>query len=440
MKMIIGNHIEETITKLNRDDRIFPQRVLWFAEEGDIIVMLTEPDPDYLQYVTSLTGVDPFTLKFYVVPEGRYGGIHFDPYSLMDEEFLQRLSEDLRDVKITEILPMWPSPAVARFADALGLSDRLLGADFFSQNGVELVNNKAYFRAFATAANIPIAPGEVCQVRQDAEYAIRRLITATGAVLVKQAHNGAGAGNELVIQSPDLEIDHVGAMHVHYLGTGAEAVEDYLKQRWDWASAQGRYPVVIEVFKPRSETIYAEFYADESGVRHTQAGRLGYTSQRLVEERAPLRGVSDEVQAKLICYGERVAHLYHTIGYRGYLSADALVNEDEDLIFTEMNARIGGSLHIYDSIAGRVVKATQEPQRTVVQYHSPKHWKPVDFKGFLTALEKIGCKYDPEHRKGVLVSLPILPEVGSFVSFCIVYGTEHEEQEMYSALDAYFSE
>lgn len=138
-------------------------------------------------------------------------------------------------------------------------------------------------------------------------------------------------------------------------------------------------------------------------------------------------------------YGERLAKIYHGIGYRGYLSADAIIDKNGELTFTEVNARVSGSLHIYDSIGRRVVETTRIPERTVVQYHSPLHWVSVDFNEFLTATEELGCLYDPEARKGVLISLPILQEVGGFVSFCIVYENENEVQETYKKLDAKFS-
>ncbi|CUB11030.1 biotin carboxylase [Bacillus cereus] len=433
MKILIGNHIEDSILKMNSDDRIFSQRVLWFAHDGDIIILSTEPDRDFLKYVTSLTGVDPSTLRFYILPKGRYFGKHFDQYALDDENFIKSFPKDLKDV--TNIFSMWDSPAVVRFAEKIGLSERLPGIKFFSQYGIELVNNKAYFRALSAAADIPVANGEVCHDIKEAELAIEQILSTSEAVLVKQAHNGAGVGNQLVLKNSNVEIDHVGAKHVHYLSSSPNAVKEYLEQRWDWASVNGKRPVVIEEFKANSQTIYAEFYADEMGVRHTQAGRLGYTGHRLIKEVAPLRNINNDIRMKLLIYGERLANLYHSIGYRGYLSADAVVDEEGDLIFTEMNARVGGSLHVYDSIASRVVKVSENPERTVVQYHSPNTWKTVNFEEFFNILNDLGCYYDHKTRKGVILSLPIIPEVGGYISFCIVYETESEERAIYRKID-----
>ncbi|MCZ0999673.1 hypothetical protein O1M63_18655 [Streptomyces mirabilis] len=62
-----------------------------------------------------------------------------------------------------------PSASVARFATALGLSEKLPGYDFLAQGGGELVNNKAAFRTLAAAAGVPVAAGTV--VRDPGEAA-----------------------------------------------------------------------------------------------------------------------------------------------------------------------------------------------------------------------------------------------------------------------------
>ncbi|MFT8320315.1 MAG: hypothetical protein ABF649_05355 [Bacillus sp. (in: firmicutes)] len=428
MKIIIGNHIEHSILKMSSDDRIFSHRAIWFAEDGDVIILPDEPNIDYLKYVTSLTGVNFESLQVFVPPNNRYNGKHFDPYSLTDDKFIDKLTFNFEKVKY--IFPLWPSPAIARFAEKLNLEDRLIGIDFISQNGVELVNNKAYFRVFATTAGIPIARGEVCHVIEDAHIALKSLLKKKGAVMVKQAHNGAGVGNELVINDFNLDTNHVGARNLYRLSSEEKTIENYLNKRWDWASVQGKRPVVIEEYIPNSQTIYAEFFSDDSGVHNTGSGRLGYTNQRLVQEIAPLRGIPEKSLSQLLTYGKKLAYFYNQIGYRGYLSADALIDESGKVIFTEMNARVGGSLHIYDSIAKRVVKTSDYPERTVAQYHSPSHWDPVNFQAFISTIEKLGIKYDPVERKGVLLSLPIIPEVGKFASFCIVYENVDEEKNI----------
>ncbi len=137
------------------------------------------------------------------------------------------------------------------------------GAAYFAQGGAEIGNNKANFRAIAAAAGVPTVAGEVCRSRTEAVAATCRLLDQAEAVVVQQAHHGAGVGNQ-ILSAPDnpLATDHVGARHLHHLASGRAEAAAYWQERWDWASADGRHPVVVAAFAPHAEAIYSEHYAD----------------------------------------------------------------------------------------------------------------------------------------------------------------------------------
>lgn len=77
----------------------------------------------------------------------------------------------------------------------------------------------------------------------------------------------------------------------------------------------------------------------------------------------------------MVSEGLRLAEFYQYLGYRGYLSTDALYDKCENIWFTEVNARIGGSPHIYDGIAKRVVQADETPRRIITQFLFNPDWK-----------------------------------------------------------------
>jgi hypothetical protein len=109
-------------------------------------------------------------------------------------------------------------------------------------------------------------------------------------------------------------------------------------------------------------------------------------------------------------------------------------------VFTEVNAQVSGSLHIYQVIAGRVVNTTAVPHRSVVEYHVPPTWAVADFHMFLAALGELGCAYDPVARTGVIVSMPVtavVPGRAQFV-FCLAYATDTDRQTAWDLLDARF--
>lgn len=443
MRILIGNHIDPAIRDRG-DLRAWTQRVVWFARDGDVIVLSDEPDQRFLTYETSLTGVNPESLRILVPPAGRYGGRLLDPEGLTSAEFLRTVRDVLGETgrdQVDEVFALWPSAHVSRFTAALGVEDRFPGAEFFAQSGGEVGNNKATFRALAAGAGVPIPAGAVCRDRSEAIAATTDLLARSGAVVVKQAHNGAGVGNQLVLRDASLASDHVGARHLYQLDNGPKAIEAYWTQRWDWASAQSRFPVVIEEFTPHTVSVYSEHYADDSGTRPTEMGTLHYVGRRLSHQIVPLRGVDQNVREQLLHGGTRLAATYRALGYRGHLSADAVVTTDGRVVFTEVNAQVSGSLHIYQEIAHHIVGVTAAPERSVVEYHVPPTWAVADFETFLATVVELGCAYNPDTRTGVIVSMPVIPlEAGraQFV-FCIAYGTDTDRQAMFDRLDSRFA-
>ncbi|MCG5450984.1 hypothetical protein [Micromonospora hortensis] len=443
MRILIGNHIDPAIRD-RKDLRAWTQRVLWFARDGDLIVLSDEPDPQFLHYATSFTDVDPQTLRVLIPPAGSHAGLLLDPETLIRDDFLQTVRGALGDdgpERVDEVFALWPSASVARFAAALGIRARFAGSDFFAQGGGELVNNKATFRALAAGAGVPTPAGAVCRSGGEAVCATVSLLGEAGAVVVKQAHNGAGVGNQLLLCDPRLASDHVGARHLYHLADGGrETVEAYWRQRWDWASAHERFPVVIEEFVPEARSIYSEHCADSEGTRPTESGELLYVGRRLSHQIVPLRGVDDGVRSQLLRGGGRLADTYRALGYRGHLSADAIVTVDGRVLFTEVNAQVSGSLHIYQVIAHRIVDTAAAPRRSVVEYHTAPTWAVSDADTFLKAVDELGYGYDPVTRTGVIVSMPIIPvgAEGAHFLFCVAYGEEAEHQAIWDGLDSRF--
>ncbi|MEU8966125.1 peptide ligase PGM1-related protein, partial [Streptomyces sp. NPDC048491] len=286
--------------------------------------------------------------------------------------------------------------------------------------------------------------GRICRSRAEAIEATGALLetSASGAVVVKQAHNGAGVGNQLLVRDPEMAVDHVGARHLHHLAPGVAGVAAYWEERWPWASGEDRWPVVIEEFAPGADAVYSEHYAADEGTRATETGRLLYVGRRLSHQVVPLTGVTEPVRAALLDGGARLAQAYRSMGYRGHLSADALVLPGGRVVFTEVNAQVSGSLHIYQSIAHGIVDVTAEPARQVCEYHVPPTWAVPGFAAFLAALDELGLTYDPATRTGVIVSMPAIPlEAGApaqFV-FCIAYDPAEGHAGAFDRLDEQFA-
>ncbi|MFF4755540.1 preATP grasp domain-containing protein [Streptomyces sp. NPDC002514] len=446
MRILIGNHIDPSI-RARGDMRAWTQRLFWFARPGDLLVLCCEPDSAFVDHALAHTGVRREDLTVLAVPAGAWGAKLFDPSCLTAPAFLDQVRAALGPTgadAVEEVFALWPSAAVARFATAAGVADRFPGGAFFAQGGGEIGNSKANFRAVAAAAGVPILPGRVCRSTAEAIEATGALLeeSAAGAVVVKQTHNGAGVGNQLLVLDLQMAVDHVGARHLHHLAPSADGIAAYWAERWAWASGEGRWPVVIEEFAPGADAVYSEHYASDDGTRATETGRLLYVGRRLSHQVVPLDGVTAPVRAALLDGGTRLAEAYRAFGYRGHLSADALVLPDASVVFTEVNAQVSGSLHIYQSIAHGIVDVTAEPARQVVEYHVPPTWAVPSFAAFLTALDELGLAYDPATRTGVIVSMPAIPlaagEPVQFV-FCLAYDPSQGHADAFDQLDARFA-
>lgn len=446
MRILIGNHIDPSIRERG-DMRAWTQRLLWFARPGDLLILCCEPDAAFIDHALAHTGVKREELTVLAAPAGAWGERLLDPASLTVPAFLDRVRAALGEGGggvVSEVFALWPSAAVARFAEALSVTNRFPGAAFFGQGGGEIGNSKANFRAVAAAAGVPILPGRVCRSLAEAIEATGALLkdSASGAVVVKQAHNGAGVGNQLLVRDAEMAVDHVGARHLHRLAPGPDGIAAYWAERWSWASGKDQWPVVVEEFAPGADAVYSEHYASDAGTRPTETGRLYYVGRRLSHQVVPLGGVTEPVRAALLDGGARLAEAYRAFGYRGNLSADALALPDGSVVFTEVNAQVSGSLHIYQSIAHGIVDVTAAPPRQVVEYHVPPTWAVPSFTAFLAALNELGLEYDPATRTGVIVSMPAIPlapgEPVQFV-FCLAYDPAEGHTTAFNRIDARFA-
>ncbi|MFD5814788.1 hypothetical protein [Streptomyces sp. NPDC127038] len=447
MRILIANHIDPAIRN-RRDLRAWTQRALWGARDGDLVILCAPPDPAFLSYVTGLTGTDPGRLHLVVPPPGRFGGLLLDPQSLTHPDTLAQVRSVLDKTggagAVQEVWALWPSAAVALFAAALGVSERLGGAAFLAQGGGELVNSKATFRILAAAAGAPVAAGTTVRDPGDASAATLSLLESSKAVVVKQAHNGAGVGNELLVTDRALATGHAGARHLHHLNpTGLPAaVAAYWDERWMWASADGRFPVVIEAFVPDARTVYCEQHVTDTAVRPTESGELRYTDRHLSHESVPLRDLSPKARKQLLEGSARLARAYQAIGYRGRLSTDAIVRPDGRVLFTEVNAQITGSWHIYEAFAHHIAHAHAAPVRTVTEAHVPAHWTVPDGAAFHQALAELGLGYSPATRTGVIVSMPIADHPdgrGAQFTFSTVHADDAGYQAIWNCLDTRFA-
>lgn len=410
MRLLIGSDGPASLGQ-QADVRAWTQRLLWFADQGDALVLMDAPDPVFVEHVTRLTGVDHSKLRFHVMPS-RWTGGNFDAWSLLDKEFRDALAADA--VAATEVVALWPSPEVGWLVKSLEIEHKLPGAGFWREGGGVLANSKALFRALAAGAGVPVPLGGVCRSAEDAFRLSGHLLREGHAFIVKRSYGGGGAGNEIVY-TEHLSISHAGHASAEAIEATPKNLLAYWERRWPWASCDGAHPVVVEAFVPNARTLYVEVMCGNDGVGPGKIGELKFKDGRIASEIFPAQQVSGAVMIQLYGEGNRLAQAYWAAGYRGFLSLDSVATLGGRVLFTEANARFTGSTHLYEQIARRVARISDPPDRVVVQSLTPPSWHLQNLGEFIETLSTHKLTFEPALRRGLLAVTPVVNGTGQLV-------------------------
>jgi len=136
MKLIVANSRTEEmvgdLSKLSEKARKGgawgSQRMLWFATDGDVVILPWLPPDTYLNYVTGLTRTDPQSLALIVPPPGELGEELLTPDRLANPEFRSELREALRGRTVDKVISCFDDYAVVSLVEASELADALQAA------------------------------------------------------------------------------------------------------------------------------------------------------------------------------------------------------------------------------------------------------------------------------------------------------------------------
>ncbi|MEO6501128.1 MAG: peptide ligase PGM1-related protein [Jatrophihabitantaceae bacterium] len=384
-------------------------RSLWFAHSGDVVVLPYPPREEYLAYVTDLTRTDPGSLTVLVPPSGVLGGELLTPDRTADPGFRRHVHAAVQGQGVDRVLAVYKDVPIAQFAVAVGLT--LPGHAFSAQGGDAIVNSKAAFRAIAAGAGVPIAQGLVTTRRMEAQAVITELLAAGHSVIVKQEFQGGGFGNEIL--SPVAGVRVAGAPREVVLPDAA-AVADYVARRWEWLTVGGRRQLVIERYLTGCDTVYAEYLIADDGPELSGTGEI-LMEPVAVGEIVPAQALTPANSAFLVESGQRLCRSLHAMGYRGYLSADAVLTPEGDIVFTETNGRISGSSHLHISIGARVLDAAHRGRRVLLQLGG---WATPSFAAAVERLRDAGLAFDRQTGLGVVLVSDLMPD--GTLSYCAV--------------------
>ncbi|TDC61303.1 hypothetical protein E1258_11915 [Micromonospora sp. KC207] len=406
------------------------QRMFWFARDGDVLVLPFAPPADYLTYVTHLTGTDASSLTVVIPPPGSLGSDILTPDRLTDPSFLNDLRRALGNRQPVEIVAVYKDLSVTGLARALAAEAALPGYPFSAQAGDALVNSKAGFRALAAGAGVPIAPGTVVTRPEQALEAITDLFDQDHSVMVKLEFNGGGFGNEILSRTDGVV--PTGAPRVVVL-PDRPALLSYVQRRWEWLTAGHAHRLVVERFFPGSTTVYAEFLVTEEAAQLIGVGEL-LMEPVAIGTVVPAQTIDAETRAELLDGADRLVESLRVLGYRGVVSADAIVTPDGQVLFTETNCRLTGTTHLHLVLDGRVVDPGYREKRVFLERDG---WAVPSFTAAIGRLAAAGLGYDPASRTGVVVTSNDVDGDGT-VACCAVADDLQSAEQLHRRLGELF--
>ncbi|GAA2268197.1 hypothetical protein GCM10010145_48390 [Streptomyces ruber] len=414
MRVLIGNAFSEVLVGRYGRTRAQwkAQKLLWWARPGDVLVLPGEPDHDFLDYALRLRGVDPGAVRVVVPPDDEEGDPRLTRGRLLDE----RLHATLRGVigvrPVETVLAFWPDTTVSSLADAIGAKEALSGYAFMTQSGGTVSNSKAVFRAVAAGVGAPVPDGVVCVLREEAEQVAWAMLAEGRPVMLKGEYFMSGDGN--VILGPDDGFPPLGA-RTRIVTVRPDQVTKALADHWDRLTGAGRYRLVVEEYHPGCTSLFAEFLVTDSDVVHKGDGELLKDPQG-VGQIMPFQGQPADVRRQLLEGGAALSQALRAVGYRGIVSADAVVTPDRQVLFTEYNGRTTSSTHIYEVIGKELVGERYPAQRVLFE---KVQLKAPSFAEALRRLRACGLAYDRTAGHGVVLTSAYESRVSN-LNYCAV--------------------
>lgn len=406
--------------------------IAWLAQPGDIVVLPRDLSQPFKDYMARVLGYAPGAVAF-VAPE--WGDRHFRPLGaqeLLRADVVEQLAHHTCNRSDWSLYPYCNERGVQQLARALGIAGYPNVQPFVEQGGAELLNDKRVFRSLAAGRGIPIAEGAVCNTLGELERAVETLIGITGAVIVKQDRHSGGMGNLIISRTPD--ISGQGALQVYVISE--EASLDELSQLvWGRLAYLERASLVVEAYYPVISAVTAEFQIN-SRRNHVDFLNCGEVRQAPIMNGLIMpMALTPYRSASFIAGATELARLYCDLGYEGLINVDGIVTTDGELVFNEVNGRVGGCSHIHHIM--QVIAGPHYGDNMVVASHG--RTVSLDLDQVLRILEARGLSFNATSSTGIVLTAEDLAGDGSLEYLSIAPTREaafHLETEFESVLIA----
>jgi Pre ATP-grasp domain/PGM1 C-terminal domain len=372
------------------------QRLSWALQDGDVLVSPTPPSDDLLDYVSGFTGLCPASVSI-VTPPQVPDDITLISSDQLTTELLPDIKNALSAAPEWELFPYYFDRSLAWLARHLGLHVDPALLEFCLEGGSEDLNTKSSFRRIAASTGLPVPEGAVCSTGRQVLLAVQDLVGVTGELIVKQDVSASGGGN--VVLTDSARTESVGARET----LGFRSRRDLLEAAsalWDRLTGPENRVLVVEAYHENTSSPYAEFRIPPDG----RAPRLtDHGDQRMeplwVGFEIPPATLAAHQMAHLVSGATVAAGVARDRGYRGPINVDAIRTLDGRILFTEVNARIGGPTHIH-ALAERLLGPGYEDRNVVL---TRNRVPAPPFRRALALLDAAGLLFLPGRGEGILL-------------------------------------
>lgn len=397
---------------------LIAQRMAWFAQAGDILVLPRDLSPEMKAYIVKLKkGVSQWHVRV-VVPQANASDVKpIGAEELFAPEFLARLRAAIGTDEY-HLVPYYYDRAAARLAHVLNLREDAAPVRYMREGGAELLNDKRAFRCLAASRGVALAAGEVCTSCDEFSRAVHRLLDRTGAVIAKQNQNAGAAGNIVIGHS--VQANAQGARQVIEV-TGSCGIGAAIARAWSALEYSDHPILIVEVYHPVRSILYAEFRID--AVRRSTS-LLNWGQQRMEPTFKgfiipPATSAVDT--ARFVSGATELARVTCDLGFDGLMDVDGIVTTTGEIIFNEVNGRAGACSHIHH-IAEELLGDDYALNSAICAHVGVK---APSFPMVIHALADHELQFCPEKRTGIVVTAEDTLQLGvlEFISI----GHTHDE-------------
>lgn len=348
-KLIIPNAYElyqSTVSPLTQDEinarYFYNLRFLWLLEPGDAILLPKPPAKGFLSYLAKIKQIDPDTVHL-IILENKHTSVN--SASLSDQNLIVYLRKIITSPSAWNIHACYFNREIAMLAEKLQLPINSEWKTLVESDFIRRANSKAKFRKISTSNHIPIPEGIVCSTQKGLVTSLQELLKITGQVIIKQEYNASGKGNIGISFNKN---HHFAGVIKTIILKNDQCINEIAYQLWTEHTNLQNSQLIIEVYYPNKGTFTAQFLSPPQG---QEPILLSYSEiimeSRWVGVQIPPRALSLEQTKILITYSKQFACIMQERGYQGYLCCDAILTNDDKILFTEINVRPGAETHAY---------------------------------------------------------------------------------------------